>query len=69
LTSTIGGLPGEKKRSLIFGALASIARKIAAVETGAAAADARVGSTATAADETDEAALLLVAMICSAIQS
>jgi hypothetical protein len=37
-TSTIGGLPGEKNKSLIFGALLNIAANKAGVENGAALA-------------------------------
>lgn len=37
LTSTIGGLPGEKNRSLILGALRSMAVNRAGVESGAGA--------------------------------
>ena len=66
LISTMGGFPGEKKRSLILGALASIARKRAAVEIGAAAAVERVGATATAVGETGATELLLE-VICSTI--
>lgn len=37
LTSTSGGFPGEKKRSLIFGEVRSIAASRAGVEIGAGA--------------------------------
>jgi len=37
LTSTSGGLPGEKKRSLIFGALRNMAVSNEGVENGAGA--------------------------------
>jgi len=36
LISTSGGLPGEKDRSLIFGALRNMAASIEGVENGAA---------------------------------
>src|ERR1700723_3018208 len=49
LISTSGGLPGEKKRSLIFAAVLSIAASRAGVDMGAAAGAARGAAGATVA--------------------
>ena len=71
LISTIGGFPGEKKRSLICGALLSIAANSAAVEIGATAA-ARGGSGAAPAAETDWAyscAFIAVDLFCHSLKS
>jgi hypothetical protein len=64
LTSTIGGLPGEKNKSLIFGALRSMTASSAGVEAGAAAgavADATaVGLGVVLDDETWPGAVLTI---------
>ena len=59
----MGGFPGEKKRSLTFGALLNIADNNAVVEIGALA-----GALAVPAAGTDSSAAALVAVVtCSAI--
>jgi hypothetical protein len=59
----MGGFPGEKNRSLTFGALLSIADNNAVVEIGA-----RAGALAAPAAVPDSSAVALVAVVtCSAI--
>jgi len=59
----MGGFPGEKKRSLTFGALLSIADNNAIVESGA-----RAGALAVPAAGTDSSIVALVAVVtCSTI--
>ncbi|MGE5054966.1 MAG: hypothetical protein ACM3WP_12455 [Acidobacteriota bacterium] len=62
MISIIGGFPDEKKRSLIFGALLSIAVRSAETESGATA-DARAGAGAVPAGEMDGSTSLTVALV------
>jgi hypothetical protein len=54
LISTSGGFPGEKKRSLTFADVFTIAAKSAGVENGAAAGAAAAAARPTGTEETAE---------------